>query len=231
MINKSLLKKIRFGVLLAVIVSLGLMLVFNSADHFTIDNVNENISRQHVILNGKSIKNGDIIFHSSLTSQSRAIQLATQSKYSHCGIIFIENGSLYVLEAVQPVKKTPIVEWINRGKNNHYVIKRLNHADKVLNDSILFNMYRIGKSFVGKDYDYAFSWSDDRIYCSELVWKVYKRGAGIKLSKLNRLKSFDLSDPEVSSQVKERYGTNIPFNELVVSPAAIFESELLQRVE
>ena len=68
---------------------------------------------------------GDIIFQTSLSSQSQAIQLATKSKYSHCGIVFIEGDKVYVYEAVQPVKKTLLSEWIKRGKNQHYVVKRL----------------------------------------------------------------------------------------------------------
>ena len=32
-----------------------------------------------------------------------------------------------------------------------------------------------------KDYDLYFEWSDDKIYCSELVWKIYKNGADIEL--------------------------------------------------
>jgi hypothetical protein len=32
-------------------------------------------------------RNGDIIFHTSRSAQSVAIQLATQSRYSHMGIV------------------------------------------------------------------------------------------------------------------------------------------------
>jgi hypothetical protein len=34
------------------------------------------------------IQNGDIIFQPSQSKQSKAIQIATKSKYSHCGIIY-----------------------------------------------------------------------------------------------------------------------------------------------
>lgn len=54
------------------------------------------------------IKNGDLIFQTSLSGQSKAIQLATNSKYSHCGIVYTDNGQFYVSEAIQPVKTTPI---------------------------------------------------------------------------------------------------------------------------
>jgi hypothetical protein len=46
------------------------------------------------------IKNGDLIFQSSLSGQSQAIQLATNSKYSQCGIIYSDNVQFYVFEAI-----------------------------------------------------------------------------------------------------------------------------------
>lgn len=54
----------------------------------------------------KGIRDGDVIFQITESSQCKAIQLATQCKYTHCGIIFSDNGALFVYEAVQPVKVT-----------------------------------------------------------------------------------------------------------------------------
>lgn len=47
---------------------------------------------------------GDIIFQISRSSQSKAIQLATHSDYSHTGMLVIRNKKPYVFEAVGPVK-------------------------------------------------------------------------------------------------------------------------------
>jgi hypothetical protein len=44
------------------------------------------------------IKKGDLIFQTSLSGQSKAIQLATKSKYSHCGLIYKEGNDFYVFE-------------------------------------------------------------------------------------------------------------------------------------
>jgi hypothetical protein len=41
------------------------------------------------------------------------------------------------------------------------------------------------------------------------------------------MQEFDLSDPIVQAKVRERFGEWIPKNEIVISPAAIFASELL----
>ncbi|HRG10273.1 MAG TPA: peptidoglycan peptidase, partial [Cyclobacteriaceae bacterium] len=37
----------------------------------------------------QTLKSGDIIFQTSQSSQSKAIQLATRSEYSHMGIIYM----------------------------------------------------------------------------------------------------------------------------------------------
>lgn len=177
-----------------------------------------------------AIHNGDLIFQTSLSAQSKAIQLATNSNYSHCGIIYNDNGQFYVFEAIQPVKTTPIDKWIARGKNGHYVIKRLKNADKILTAATLQKMKQVGENFKGKSYDLTFEWSDDKIYCSELIWKIYQRATGIEIGKLQKLSDFDLKNEAVKQKLKERFGDKFPTEETVISPAAIFESELLTTV-
>ncbi|MEM7708205.1 MAG: YiiX family permuted papain-like enzyme [Pseudomonadota bacterium] len=172
--------------------------------------------------------NGDIIFHTSRSSQSKAIQLATDSVYSHMGIVYVREGAPYVYEAVQPVKSTPLEEWIARGENGHFVVKRLKEAQEVLDQAKFDAMWSIGQTMVGKDYDLYFEWSDDRIYCSELVWKMYKLGAGIELGSLERIESFDFSHELVQAKIRERYPDGLPENEPVISPEAIFQSSQLE---
>ncbi len=176
------------------------------------------------------IKDGDIIFQTSLSSQSKAIQLATQSAYSHCGIIYKENGQHYVFEAIQPVKTTPLDQWIARGENQHFVIKRLKNANQILTDETLQKMKTEGEKFKGKNYDLTFEWSDDNIYCSELIWKIYQRATGIEIGKLETLRDFDLTHEVVIQKMKERYGDKIPMDEIVISPQSIFESDLLETI-
>jgi len=176
-----------------------------------------------------SFKNGDIIFQDSPSSQSQAIKLATHSNYSHVGIVYNKNGNSYVYEAVGPVVSTPLKKWINKGVEGHYVVKRLKD-ESFLTPSLLHNMQRVGKTFAGKPYDALFGWSDTKIYCSELVWKIYKRGLGLELGKLKKLKEFDLSHPVVKSLLAKRYGNDIPLDENVIDPQGVFDSALLKTV-
>lgn len=177
-----------------------------------------------------TFREGDIIFQTSKSNQSKAIQLATKSPYSHMGIIYRQGVDYFVFEAIQPVKLTPLKEWIDRGENGHYVVKRLENADKLLTKDLLAKMKEIGEKYLNKDYDLYFEWSNTQIYCSELVWKIYKEALGIEIGKLAKLKDFDLTHPTVKQKLKERYGNNIPIEEQVISPATMFYSDKLMTV-
>lgn len=221
--KKTLLTIITIGIL-AFLVYYGIEI-----NPFT-DTVKEDaVLPEHVEIDN-TIHSGDIIFQTSKSSQSKAIQLATNSKYSHMGIIYENDGKYFVYEAVEPVKLTPLAKWINRGEEGHYVIKRLINAEELLTDSILAKMKQVGEQFKGKAYDVYFEWTDNKIYCSELVWKIYKEAVNIEIGELEQLSDFDLSHNIVKAKMKERYGDNIPMHEKVISPAAMFKSNKLIKV-
>jgi hypothetical protein len=172
------------------------------------------------------LHNGDIIFQTSRSAQSKAIQLATKSKYSHMGIIYESHGEFYVYEAVQPVKMTRLREWIKRGEQGKYVVKRL-RDQSLLSPENLERMKTSGERFKGKNYDLYFEWSDESIYCSELVWKIYKESLGIEIGKPANLRDFDLENETVRMLMRKRYGERIPLDQIVISPAAMFDSDQL----
>ena len=184
----------------------------------------------HSKIESTEFQNGDIIFQTSKSGQSKAIQLATGSKYSHMGIIYKQDNDCFVYEAVQPVKLTPLNEWIKRGEEGHYVIKRIKNSQNLLTPAALTKMKQIGEKYAGKDYDLYFEWSDSRIYCSELVWKIYKEATGLEIGELGKLSDFNLTDKAVKQKLIERYGDNIPKDELVISPASMFNSNLVETV-
>ena len=178
------------------------------------------------------IQNGDIIFHETMSSQGTELKLATKSRYTHMGIIRKTGDKYFVLEAVQPVSVTPLDKFISRGKDRHYVIKRLKNSDKILTPEVLDKMEETGGKFIGRKYDSLFQWSDEKIYCSELVWKIYKRAAGVEIGELQKYREFDLTHPKVKVLLKKRFGSReIPLDETVISPVQMFNSPLLETVE
>lgn len=178
----------------------------------------------------KQLHDGDIIFQTSQSSQSQAIQAATHSRYSHMGILFQQDNSWFVYEAVGPVKSTALNDWIHRGSGEHYTVMRLNSPD-TLSPSQLKKLRDEGLKFKGKPYDQYFGWSDEKIYCSELVWEMYKSAVNIELGKLSTLGSFDLSAPVVKAKLKERYGNKVPLQEKTISPRDIYDCPLLRKVD
>jgi hypothetical protein len=137
------------------------------------------------------------------------------------------NDEWMVLEAVQPVRVVPVKEWIAQGTDGEYSKKRLKDKD-ILTTEVANQMWKNGSAFIGKNYDIFFDWSDDRLYCSELVYKIYQRGAGIELGTMKKLKEYNLKSKEVQDQLKLRYGADIPLNHKMISPQDIFESDLLE---
>lgn len=174
-------------------------------------------------------QNGDIIFQSSQSRQSQAVEQVTNSPYSHMGIIFIKNGQPYVFEAINKVVYTPLNNWIARGKQQNYVIKRL--KDHNLSNNEIDKLKQVASTFEGKPYDIWFGWDDHYIYCSELVWKIYDKALKLRIGRLQTIKEFNLSSPLVKKILKERYGNKIPYQETVISPASMFNSPLLITVD
>ncbi|SDX96268.1 YiiX family permuted papain-like enzyme [Lysobacter enzymogenes] len=171
------------------------------------------------------VRDGDLIFHASRSAQSLAIQRATGSRYSHMGVVLHRDGRPYVFEAVEPVRYTPLADWIARGQGGHYVVKRLRTPPDAAQVGRLRTQ---AERLRGKHYDLGFGWSDERIYCSELAYKLYDRAMGVRIGRLQRLREFELDDPAVKAKLRERYGARVPLDEPVISPAAMFDSPLLE---
>jgi hypothetical protein len=167
-------------------------------------------------------RDGDIIFHTSRSAQSLAIQRATHSPYSHVGVIMLRDGKPFVYEAIATVRYTPLDKWTASGDQGRYVVKRLKTP--------LTGEQSRKLRAEGRPYDLYFEWSDQRIYCSELVWKLYHDALGIEIGFRQRLEDFDLTDPVVEAKLRERYGNRVPLTEPVISPGEQFDSPLLRIV-
>ena len=171
---------------------------------------------------------GDIIFQTTGGQRAQAIQLATHSQYSHCGVLFYENGKWMVYEAVQPVSKISLNDFNARGKGT---VMRLKNSSSLLTKEAITKLKAVFQSYENKNYDMAFNWSDKALYCSELVYKMYHIGLNVELCKPRKLKDFDLKNPIVKQELNKQYGNKIPLEEPMVSPSDISNSALLELVK
>ena len=170
-------------------------------------------------------REGDIVFSHSERGQAEAIIAATGSPITHCGIIFSKNGKLMVLEAVQPVGIVTLDEFISRSTAGSVTARRLKTPPPAerFREALAW-----GGTQVGKNYDARFLWNDDKLYCSELVWKIYQH-AGIELCAPRRFRDYNLEKPAVRKIIDERFGgmAKVPLDEKVVAPSDLAASPLL----
>lgn len=158
----------------------------------------------------QTLKEGDIVFQTSTSQQAPFIIAATRSPWSHCGIIVEKSDGLYVLEAVSTVKLTPYDQWVKRGKGGIARMKRYTE-DPV---KIKYSKY------LGKSYDSAFKFGNDKWYCSELVYDIYKRQLGVELCKPRPVSDYHVS--KAKNLMKKR---GISKDQLVVAPSDLYNSE------
>ena len=71
---------------------------------------------------------------------------------------------------------------------------------------------------------------DASIYCSELVYKMYRAG-GMEVGALERFCDMDLEAPIAHRVLVERFGDNVPCDAEVITPVSLFRSPLLITVD
>lgn len=137
-----------------------------------------------------ALKDGDIIFRKGRSLVSAVVMMNDPSTaYSHVGIVVIIDGEPYVVHAVpgepdengdEKVRCDKTADFISHNKASRYAVFRL------CGDTAGFSARAASKA---KEYyhenlafDKAFDVkSDDRLYCTELVWKAYL-SSGINLT-------------------------------------------------
>ena len=168
------------------------------------------------------VREGDIIFQTSPSSQSPLIQLGTRSKISHCGVIVIRNNKTYVLETSKTLVITPLDKFIARGVAGRYWIKR----SKKENVKISY------RNYLGKPYDRSFKLDNNIYYCSELVYDIYKKQLDIELCEPRKVSNYLILGTNYIPKIKREMKTRgITMKQKVIAPRDIFNSDELEFVK
>ena len=167
------------------------------------------------------VREGDVIFHTSQSSQSPLIQIGTRSHITHCGIIVMKEGKPFVLETLKTLVLTPLDQFVARGKGGKYWLKR---SDKE-NIKIDYAHY------LGKPYDLAFRFDNDIYYCSELVYDIYKNQLGIELCEPKQVGDYLILGTDKLDKIESTMNRRgITKEQYAVAPVDVFESEYLRDV-
>lgn len=158
------------------------------------------------------LQEGDIVFIESQSSQSPYIKKGTMSKWTHCGIVVKTSSGLKVLEASKTVRVRSFDKFIGGAKNGNWCVKR---PKQKLEKPIRYRKY------LGMPYDLQFKFDNGKMYCSELVWLVYKE-QGIELCKPRKVSSFVMTRiPKVRRLIEKR---NISMEQEAVAPVDIYKA-------
>jgi Permuted papain-like amidase enzyme, YaeF/YiiX, C92 family len=150
----------------------------------------------------KNFKRGDVIFQTSTSSQSLAILLASNSRFSHMGIIdFDTDGKMVVLEATLTTRETPIVDWVGRGAGGRIAVYRLPNLSELETKSIA----AAGRAHLGKPYDLYFYSDENELYCSEFVHLAFKVGAAVNLGEFQKIGTLNLDNFAARRVIKRRW--------------------------
>jgi hypothetical protein len=178
------------------------------------------------------LRDGDLIFQESTSRQSEMVRTLTESRWTHMGVVFIEPSGAVVLEAMSPVRKTPIQRWVEKGQDGRYVVKRLRDADAKLPPAVIERMRKLGTTWVGRPYDLRFGWDDQSLYCSELAYKLFEQVSDVRIGKLERAEDMNLDDERVQRAMRSRFsGAKFDPAETVITPDSIFHDDQLVEVK
>jgi len=176
------------------------------------------------------LREGDLIFQETASQQSDALLAATGSRWTHVGMFVYHDRRPCVYEAVGPVRFAPLEEFLSGSKNGKFIVMRLRNADRILTTLNLRRLKQAALQYLGRQYDFYFRWDDRRMYCSEVLWKLFHRVLGIRIGVLRRFGSFDLNAPPVRRLILQRFGGKAPLDELVIGPGDMAASPLLRIV-
>lgn len=185
------------------------------------------------------IREGDIIFHKSRSNQSGAIAEAQgNNPWTHMGVLLeVTTGSSNwrVFEAIQPVRLTPLRDFIARGRGSEFEVKRWisPYDEQVAQKVDLLKQTLL--EFMGVNYDLFFEWSEERLYCSELVYKAYAKAFPElpKIAALQKLGDLRLDGPKMKALIKKRSdaaGHSPNMEEPILTPAQLINSPYLTTV-
>jgi hypothetical protein len=170
-------------------------------------------------------RHGDVVFQSLGNSPLiDMIEGSTHSGYSHCGMVVQKDGKWLVIEAVGPVREIPLREWIHNGRKDGYAAYRLKPSYSARANDFVKAAY----DFIGKPYDIHYQLDDEKIYCSELVYKAFHKATGEDLGKLMKLK--DLNWKPYEGVIKQIEGGNVPLDREIITPVAVSRAAQLECV-
>lgn len=181
---------------------------------------------------GYAPREGDMVFQSFPPNPlTDAIEGCQGSPLSHCGIVASAGNNRkgqtrwVVIEAVGPVKETPLARWIGRGRGHRIAVYRFRDARLAASTPAIIAAAR---TYLGRPYDLRYRWDDESLYCSELIHKATRDATGKEIGKLDRLGDLDWKPHAMTIRALE--GGDPPLDRKMITPVALTRAPELELV-
>jgi hypothetical protein len=171
-------------------------------------------------------QDGDMIFQSlPYGPVVWAIEGVTKSPYSHCGIVGQKNRQWVVYEALGSVRVTPLQEFLWRGRGGGFAVYRLRDEHREHIPETL----RCCENYLGRPYDIRYRLDDEKIYCSELVYKAFRDATdGQQLGELVKFGDMNWGPYEVL--IGQIEGGPVPVDREMITPRDLAKARQLEPV-
>ena len=206
--------------LLILILLLTVAFGFSARNHFGQDhsfNSAQNLSRWLIAKpNLSQLRYGDLIFRHGRGIISNVLITfgRSEKKYSHAGIVSVENGNVFVYHAIggeenisNKLRKDPLADFCNPADAHAFGVYRTGLDDSQINSVMILasTYYKNGLQFDTK-FDLS---TDDKMYCTEFVYKIFKQALGnenyISLSTINGKQYIACDDLYCNAHCREIY--------------------------
>lgn len=151
-------------------------------------------------VDASSLRTGDLVFQASRSGQSEAIRQASGSELTHVGVVVVEGGRPFVVEAVATTSKTTWSRFSSRGDGGRVLVLRMPGLDDAQRSAIA----KAALARLGAPYDPYFAEGEEALYCTELVELAY-RAAGVELRGWRKVGELALGAPAVQALVGARW--------------------------
>lgn len=183
-------------------------------------------------LDRSQLMNGDVVFQQSKSGQSEAIRQATNSPWTHVGVLWKIDGEWSVFEASgAQVRVAPLDAFIGNGRSGEILVRRSLNRERLFGPEGEQKLRTALQRYLRRPYDALFEWGDHSIYCSELVWKAYRDAFGVQISEVEKVGDLNCQAPAVKALIEKRFkitegqkAYDELLQEKIVSPARLVHS-------
>lgn len=177
-----------------------------------------------------NLRDGDLVFFGLSSFVFKELAEATNTWTSHVGIVYQESSGVWIVaEGVVPVsRKIKFCDFISRGYKNYFEVYRLKSTFPENKKHELIS--EINK-WMGKLYDPGFNFEGPRVFCSKIVYEVFKSTLGIEVGRRQTFSQLLKQNPNYDySFWKAWFGGKIPWNRVTITPASVIQDEDLVEV-